>query len=1435
MSIGLTNLGYLETHPHRVKFYLVVHQPDVQMTARINGAPSGDPILSLTYDTGSGDFGPITSEPGMTVLIGSTAGNHEVGIVRAKSANATTITIAESSDLRDVGENYFITVLDEHRLFPKFPRTVSETEVYEDYNVAWVSEAYAYGPIPMMGPPAFRFMDAARTPVDIEYDFSDSYVIAGTSISTYASNLEDGTTGTWAVAAFTEEYTDFTGMEGSRTKLTVTDNNGISRMGFRYDFILARPDLSSDYDAYKPISNFFISQPITGSLEGNKSLDFTVYGSDAARTEIREGSHVWIIFESWYGDTNIEIPTNYANRANILFEGWVAKGSIHWNADHSIATFTALPLIQQMDAIIAYPGTLEVVTSPATWYQVSSCTATKAALYLAMWRSTLSEITDIHVPSSPSNTIAGHDWSKGSIKSQFVDILRDASMHIASDKAGQIWIEEDADLLPTASRTALDFQVLLQTKHLRVPLDLPEEYNPRTSYVTASGVTSSGTPYFSAAPGIADHSQGVSQESVENLAIVSQADLNQLSGDYLARANSRYPDFPVPLAGFWPWFDVVPQKRVRVGLGAGTNTRGVNISGTNFLIKEYNFRPYLTEGFVQTEIILCEETDGPDGVTVTYPTQPPVDPILPDPIPMAGMGTVFVGSDKGCYTTHDFSAESPYWQAVNTGLGAAVVKDFVVDPFTLAPLALRSGLKIYAITTEGLYAVTGPFDGGSWVQVLSIAEIQTICSVSDVVPISIDMSPAIPNYIVIGGNCSSGVFAMHSTNGASSDPGDWSGGVLGGDDWLYPLPQEPISSDGTWYASRGMWYDNGYYIEASSGTDPPYMPSFDWNSVVCDDIEKTCLMPSSTAYRLFGYGDLYGFGEEDTIQEYIDLPLDDGIWTELYDELNIATLFGHEDDYSDIYLFRMQFSNKVSQEGWGWVGGRFEWVDYDDPPDYPQHVFYFCLATQDGWDTIKYATQVGPEYVEGVDFDTNVPPAWPCALAYDNHANIVYILVCQQPQSDDQVNPGIDGWWKLYKSLNYGNTFSLANSLAAEWGTDGYFDNASELAHCDIWIPWVSSSHSGGTLFWSVAMMTVNQNDDDPYVTQVYRSTDSGTTYADIGDDGGLTGAITFLGGPYNSSSILFAGCSTADQGVVAPKAAVYVWESGSGWTQWSGDIGATWGASARQNWVVMAMSGMNLTRGLGFREPIYIEEGDDGVTFLFSHEQITWMTYIPDAIPSETIFGPGSISISNHAFGGVPRCIVIGTSSGFRYLVNTLDTTSTWSSLVDSGDYPHPLCLFVNGFYDDDTAIAAYRPDTAGVGAVVQIANMLSDAGVITNFGDAGMGTPGIASQYAGRLLRISPNGNVLVYIDEDYLWISTNSGTTWSIYTTSTFLPTVLAGTSGYGFIVCNLGGGGGLAKRVVYINPFGVENDKTGNLTDISGGITHCCEVVWLGDIL
>lgn len=734
MPIAGADQTLLGTHPHKVKFYLVVHQPETALAAQVNGAPTGDPVTTITFDnTSSGAWGNV--ESGQTLLIGSAAGLHDRGIVRVKSSTATVLTIAESSDLGNVEDDDYITILREHRFWLKFPHIVSLTEIYEDYDEAYVDENTAFAPIAMLGPPGFYFKGAGA--VSIPYDFSESFPIAGATISSHATTYQHGDGGSSATSTHTEQYSTATGMSGSETKLTVTDDNGKTAVGWRYDFILDR----SGEDA--PIDDFFIEGSAKNHWQGPEDLDITIYGS-ASQTVIRDGAHVWIMFESWYGSTQKEISLEYTNRANILFEGWVVKDSIRRESDHSVVKFTARPTLRMTEEGKAWPATLEVNASPSTWIHVTTCTPVKAALYLCKWRSTLSEITDIHVPSSATST-SGQDWSSGTFRDQLELCLKADALHVVQHKTGMIYFEKHTSMQSSTERAPYDLTIILNSSHWMAPLELPVELLPTTSYILAEGVYydgAAGFPYFSEAPGIAAKYRGKSAGKLDQLALDDQDHINQLCGDYLAMRNAEYPKLPVRLTGFWPVFDCAPQRRVRVALTAAMNNRGVNVSGTSFLVVGIQTGIDQRLGTAFTELDLEEETDGVDGRTLEYQVYPPSITTIPSPGPYippyspptntpADEGRRILATAQGIYVCDNILNTSYRWYSVNGGLSAADDKwawNIKRDPYHWWTSG-GSERTLWASCKSGIWKHEN-FPHGTWTQVFTIAAINALTGAS---------------------------------------------------------------------------------------------------------------------------------------------------------------------------------------------------------------------------------------------------------------------------------------------------------------------------------------------------------------------------------------------------------------------------------------------------------------------------------------------------------------------------------------------------------------------------------------------------------------------------------------------------------------------------------------------------------------------------------
>ena len=127
------------------------------------------------------------------------------------------------------------------------------------------------------------------------------------------------------------------------------------------------------------------------------------------------------------------------------------------------------------------------------------------------------------------------------------------------------------------------------------------------------------------------------------------------------------------------------------------------------------------------------ETDGPAGVSVPVPEDPPdwPDPEPWDPPwdpPGPGTGGVDTGrriicSDQGVFLTDTFSGTTPLWYGSNTGLGAGDLDCYCIrrDPFHWWTSG-GTETTLWLSTTTGIWKQEN-FPNGTWVQVITLADI----------------------------------------------------------------------------------------------------------------------------------------------------------------------------------------------------------------------------------------------------------------------------------------------------------------------------------------------------------------------------------------------------------------------------------------------------------------------------------------------------------------------------------------------------------------------------------------------------------------------------------------------------------------------------------------------------------------------------------------
>ncbi len=135
-QLSSSELDLLLKRPHRTRLYMLVDRPLSVFTAQVNGAHSVG-SRSISFKNGSGDSLGVKS--GMTLLIGSSAGSRDLGIIRVKAISGTTtgtLTVAENSFAWPA--DAYLTILPEFRLWSVYPRVTYSGGVvdwFKDYDI----------------------------------------------------------------------------------------------------------------------------------------------------------------------------------------------------------------------------------------------------------------------------------------------------------------------------------------------------------------------------------------------------------------------------------------------------------------------------------------------------------------------------------------------------------------------------------------------------------------------------------------------------------------------------------------------------------------------------------------------------------------------------------------------------------------------------------------------------------------------------------------------------------------------------------------------------------------------------------------------------------------------------------------------------------------------------------------------------------------------------------------------------------------------------------------------------------------------------------------------------------------------------------------------------------------------------------------------------
>lgn len=598
--------------------YLTIDKPATVFQAEVASTPdSYDVVDSIEYDTvTTGAYTDIV--PGMTMLIGTTAGGYDVGIVRVRAAASDTlIPIGVTSDIQWTAAQH-LTVLNDFGIWNKFPVT-SGGVIYEDFDTAYDASLY---PLPVMGSDTVLWLSS--TTISYLPDASDSTLLDGT-ITAYAWTAT-GASATADMDTATPTITYNTGGE-YLISCTVTGSNAKTQTGYRKVFVYSR--------TYLPITQFV---PSNISADGSGwGFDVTLY-DNASVSDVRD--RAFCVLHSVDGMGGAQ-----SGHENIIAAGWIVGESISWSAGYSVVSFRVEGAAGWLSRIEGAAMNLEDTASPTTWAQVATLTIDKYILHLLTWRSTAAQVIDCQLTGDTTRCKA-LSLEQNTLWEQFNLADRKILAPAKCDRYSRLFVEIDPQFLSDRSGvpTVMTFQKVDWTESI----DISRRRIPTMSQLQTSAYWYDGTTegqFYSTAAGNVSKLFG-SVGKRDDMQTGTQAALNTLTGLLLGSENNDFPELGLTQPGINRFVDIAPKQFVEINLAASDTVRGVSLVGRKFIARQIDYEwnadtggvlvSYSFEAACTAELAvtaLPPQIDVPNIPPIPpYTEQPPWETWEPDPV-----------------------------------------------------------------------------------------------------------------------------------------------------------------------------------------------------------------------------------------------------------------------------------------------------------------------------------------------------------------------------------------------------------------------------------------------------------------------------------------------------------------------------------------------------------------------------------------------------------------------------------------------------------------------------------------------------------------------------------------------------------------------------------------------------------------------------------
>ncbi len=587
------------------------------------GQVDGNQTRGATSITVKNAVESIVPETYFTLLVGTAPGLSDIATLYFKSIVGVTMKVGYNDVSWTDGAH--ITVKQEIRPWAVLPNIEN---TLEDGDKAYVDENTNLHPLGRIGPPAagvLPFDGVHETDLTISFWSNSVAMASGAALTSHTWTFENGNPGASAIAGTSGVPIEVVyNTPGNHwVKYVVTDDNGKAHVRYSCVYVFNR--------ANPAIEDFKVTS-IRGGLQ-NGGWTMTVKVFEECDDDIfGDNAQVVLFCDAYWDGIRDDVGYNWEHRDNINFVGYIVKDSVKKNPETSSTTFEIQGIGPLMKTITCWGASLKN-TGDAGWHMIPSMTLDSAIFHVFTEHTNIDHICDLNLDLSDL-ALPVIDIIERSVYEQVVTQIGEAGRAVmASDKQGNIYLEHNKQLVSAADRVGIDSYLTMTHDDWRDALDLNEEWDIRqVNQLDFIGFTSDLVEYGSLAPG-RQHWSGAVQKVIGVL-VSGQAQANTFAGLFEGVANNDFAAVGIPMRGFWPVFDIVPQRYLAMTLLAEDTNRGLVWTAVKHFVREVSYNFPESNDYVLTDLVVEQDVVGAAGIDNEIPQdEPPLPPPPPPPPP----------------------------------------------------------------------------------------------------------------------------------------------------------------------------------------------------------------------------------------------------------------------------------------------------------------------------------------------------------------------------------------------------------------------------------------------------------------------------------------------------------------------------------------------------------------------------------------------------------------------------------------------------------------------------------------------------------------------------------------------------------------------------------------------------------------------------------